>query len=44
MHITPEEEARAVELKQLWEINRDPVANAAVRAELTALLRKAAGK
>ena len=43
-HITPAEEARAVELKKLWEINRDPVSNAAVRAELTALLRKAVGK
>jgi len=43
-HITAEEEQRAIELKKLWEVNRDPVSNASVRAELTALLRKAVGK
>ena len=43
-HITPEEEARANELKKLWDENRNPQENSAVRAELTALLRKAVGK
>lgn len=43
-HITPAEEARALELKALWDANRNPQENAAVRAELTALLRKAVGK
>ena len=43
-HITDKELARAAELKKLWEADRDPVNNAAVRGELTALLRKAVGK
>ena len=43
-HITPAEEALALELKALWDANRNPQENAAVRAELTALLRKAVGK
>ena len=43
-HITQEEEQRALALKALWDENRDPVVNAAVKAELTALLRKAVGK
>lgn len=42
-HITPEEEQRAIELKHLWELDRDPTRNGEVRAELTALLRKAVG-
>lgn len=43
-HISPEEEQRALALKKQWEQNRDPVVNAAVKAELTSLLRKAVGK
>lgn len=43
-HITREEAARAAELKALWDMNRDPAENAAVRQELTELLRKAVGK
>lgn len=43
-HITREEEARALALKEKWDLDRDPVRNAQVRAELTALLRKAVGK
>lgn len=43
-HITQAEEQRALELKKLWEKDRNPVTNAAVKQELTALLRKAVGK
>ncbi len=42
--LTPEELARAFELEKLWRVNRDPVENADVKAELTALCRKAVGK
>ncbi len=43
-HITEEERLRALDLKRLWEVNRDPESNGEVRKELTALLRKAVGK
>lgn len=43
-HITAAEEERALALKAQWDADRDPVSNAAVRTELTALLRKAVGK
>ena len=43
-HISQAEEQRALELKKLWEKDRNPVTNAAVKQELTALLRKAVGK
>lgn len=43
-HITQAEEQRALELKKLWEKDRNPETNAAVKKELTALLRKAVGK
>ena len=43
-HITHAEEQRALELKKLWEKDRNPQTNAAVKQELTALLRKAVGK
>ena len=43
-HITQAEEQRALELKKLWEKDRNPQTNAAVKQELTALLRKAVGK
>ena len=43
-HITEAEKAHAEQLKALWDENRDPVKNADVRAELTALLKKAVGK
>ena len=43
-HITRAEEQRALELKKLWEKDRNPQTNAAVKQELTALLRKAVGK
>lgn len=42
--INEEEIQRALELKKLWEVNRDPVANAAVKKELTDILKKAVGK
>ncbi len=42
--ISQAEEQRALELKKLWEKDRNPVTNAAVKQELTALLRKAVGK
>ena len=38
--ITEAEKARILELNALWKSNRDPVANAAVRQELTAALKK----
>lgn len=43
-HITAAEEERVLALKAQWDADRDPVSNAAVRTELTALLRKAVGK
>ena len=43
-HITADEARRAGELKAMWDQDRDPEKNAAVRAELTALLKKAVGK
>ena len=42
-HITRAEMERALELKTLWDADRDPVRNAEVRNELTALLRRAVG-
>ena len=38
--LTDGETARVFELEKLWAANRDPVGNGAVKAELTALLRK----
>ncbi|MDR2932616.1 MAG: flavin reductase [Oscillospiraceae bacterium] len=38
--ITDAEMARIFDLQELWAQNRDPVSNAAVKAELTALLKK----
>ena len=43
-HITDAEEQRALELKKIWEQDRNPITNAAVKQELTSLLRKAVGK
>ena len=43
-HITEAEEQRALELEKLWRVNRDPIANAAVKEELTFLCKKAVGK
>lgn len=43
-HITAEEEARLLILKEQWDRDRDPERNASVRQELTALCRKAVGK
>ena len=42
--LTEGEVERALALEKLWRANRDPVSNAAVKAELTALCRKAVGK
>lgn len=42
--LTQAEANRAFELEQTWRMNRDPVANAAVKEELTKLLKKAVGK
>jgi hypothetical protein len=39
--LTADELKRALELESLWAANRDPVKNHAVKAELTALLKKA---
>lgn len=41
--LTKEQLARAFELEQHWKANRDPVSNAAVREELTGLLKLAVG-
>jgi len=38
--ITSDEVKRALELEQLWAANRDPATNAAVKTELTNLLKK----
>lgn len=43
-HLAAEAMQRALHLKHLWEQHRAPVANAEVKGDLTALLRKAVGK